>query len=149
MILILKKRGDNKVSVVSEEVTRDEWIEWACGVWTGIRESDTLNVRGTKGKDDVKHVCPMNLEVIDRCIRMYSNPGETVFSPFMGIGSEGVSALNRNRKFVGVELKKDYFNSSKLNLDQILKVRDNKGSKDKIKEIKHRDVQTVSIKDFL
>jgi len=123
MILILKKPGEPKVKVNSKEVTRDEWIEWACGVWTDIRESDTLNIRGTKSEDDVKHVCPLNLTVINRCIRMYSNPNEVVLSPFMGIGSEGVVALNLYRKFVGIELKREYFEEAKRNLDAILKIR--------------------------
>lgn len=148
IILILKKPGQSDVKVLSKEVTRDEWIEWASGVWTGIRESDTLNIRGTKSKEDVKHVCPMNLEVIDRCIRMYSNPGEMVLSPFMGIGSEGVGALSKNRKFTGIELKKEYFQKSHDNLEQILKVRGG-GKKEKIKLIKKRDIKTVSIKDFI
>lgn len=148
MILILKKPGNADAKVTGKEVTRDEWIEWACGVWTGIRESDTLNVRGTKSKEDVKHVCPMNLEVIDRCVRMYSNKGERVLSPFMGIGSEGVGALCKERKFTGIELKAEYFKKAHDNLEQILKVRGN-GEKEKIKLLRKRDIKTVSIKDFI
>jgi len=123
MILIMKKPGESETKVVSKEVTRDEWIDWACGIWTDIPESNTLNVHGTKSDDDVKHICPLNLDVIERCIRMYTNPGETVLSPFMGIGSEGVMSLNLWRKFIGIELKKEYFEISNNNLDAILKVR--------------------------
>ena len=116
-ILIFKKPGDSPVKVNdSSGPTRDEWIEWATGVWTGIRESNTLNVRGSKGEDDVKHICPMNLEVIRRCIRMYSAPDEVVLDPFMGIGSTGVVALQLERKFTGIELKSEYFNTSIDNL---------------------------------
>lgn len=122
-ILILKKPGEADVKVNNNEVSRDEWIQWACGVWTGIRESNTLNVRGTKQEDDVKHVCPMNLEVINRCVRMYSMPGETVLSPFAGIGSEGYESLKLGRKFVGIELKREYFEKAVDNLNSVLEIK--------------------------
>ena len=131
MILVFKKKGesdeilDNPTHETKEErnkpinefdVSGDEWIEWACGVWTGIRESDTLNVRGTKQDDDVKHVCPLNLEVIRRCVRMYSKKGWTILDPFNGIGSSGVVSLQLKRKYIGIELKHEYFEESGYNL---------------------------------
>lgn len=118
-ILIFKKKGQ-AVTILDDSTgpTRNEWIDWATGIWTGINESDTLNVRGTKGDDDVKHICPMNLQVIRRCIRMYSGPGETVLDPFMGIGSSGVEALKLKRKFIGIELKGEYFDESVKNLKE-------------------------------
>jgi len=116
-ILTFKKAGDADVKVNdSSGPCRDEWIEWATGVWTGIRESDTLNVRGTKSDDDVKHICPMNLQVIARCIRMYSAPNETVLDPFMGLGSTGLIALEKGRHFIGIELKQEYFEAALENL---------------------------------
>lgn len=117
-ILIFKKPGeaDAKVSDVSGP-TRNEWITWACGVWTDIKESDTLNVRGTKSEDDVKHICPMNLTVIRRCVRMYSAPREVVFDPFSGIGSTGTEALKLDRAFIGCELKGEYYNAGIVNLN--------------------------------
>jgi DNA modification methylase len=115
-ILILKKPGQAETRV-KNDITRDEWINWAQGVWSDINESDTLNVRGTKGDDD-KHVCPMNLTVIRRCTRMYSNKGEVVLSPFMGIGSEGVIAAELGRRFVGLELKPEYFDVATRNIDE-------------------------------
>jgi hypothetical protein len=115
-ILILKKPGQAAVKV-KNDITRDEWINWAQGVWTDIQESDTLNVRGTKGDDD-KHVCPLNLTVIRRCMRMYSNKGELVLSPFLGIGSEGVVAAELGRKFVGIELKDSYFDVACRNIEE-------------------------------
>jgi DNA modification methylase len=72
----------------------------------------------SRGEDDEKHVCPLQLEFIERCVRLWSNPGETVFSPFMGIGSEGVTALKMGRSFVGVELKESYFDIAVRNLAQ-------------------------------
>ena len=117
-ILIFKKPGDatEKVNDGSGP-TRDEWINWATGVWADIKDTDTLNVRGSKGEDDVKHICPMNLQVIRRCIRMYSKPGDLVLDPFNGIGSTGVIALERGRKYIGFELKQEYFNTAISNLE--------------------------------
>lgn len=123
-ILILKKPGEADVKLNNDEVSREEWIQWAAGVWMDIRESNTLNIKGTKGTDDVKHVCPMNLTQIERCVRMYSAPGETVFSPFAGIGSEGFESLKRDRKFVGIELKREYFERAAQNLDLAIKQRE-------------------------
>jgi DNA modification methylase/superfamily II DNA or RNA helicase len=118
-ILIFKKPGDalNKVND-SSGPSRDEWINWATGVWADIKDTDTMNVRGTKGEDDVKHICPMNLQVIRRCIRMYSAPGELVLDPFNGIGSTGVIALEKGRKYIGVELKEEYFDAAVANLEE-------------------------------
>lgn len=114
-ILILKKPGQAAVRV-KNDITRPEWINWAQGVWSDIHEGDTLNVRGTKGDDD-KHVCPMNLEAIRRCVRLYSNRDEIVISPFMGIGSEGVVSAELGRRFVGVELKDSYFDVAHRYID--------------------------------
>ena len=107
-ILIFQKDGENKVPVIPD-VTNEEWILWAHPVWYDIRESDTLNVAVARSEEDERHMCPLQLPVIERCVRLYSNPGETVFSPFAGIGSEGYEALRRGRKFLGIELKREYF----------------------------------------
>lgn len=117
-ILIFKKPGDAPARVNDNSgPSRDEWINWATGVWADIKDTDTLNVRGTKGEDDVKHICPMNLQVIRRCIRMYSAPGEVVLDPFNGIGSSGVIALEKGRKYIGFELKQEYFDTAINNLE--------------------------------
>ncbi len=109
--------GDNAVAIDSElQVSRNEWIDWAESCWSDIRETDTLNVRGTKGESDVKHICPLQLPVIDRLVRLYSNPGEIVFSPFTGIGSEGYAAILRGRRFYGCELKPEYHAEACRNL---------------------------------
>lgn len=90
-------------------VTTDEWIRDAHGVWTDIRETDVLEGWAEGREDgDEKHVCPLQLEVIRRCIRLYSNPGETVLDPFMGIGSTAAVAIEQGREALGFELKESY-----------------------------------------
>ena len=109
--------GDNKVAVDSKgEVSRNEWIDWAECTWGDIKETDTLNVRSAKSEEDTKHICPLQLGVIDRLVRLYSNPGELVFSPFAGIGSEGYISLQRGRRFYGCEIKPEYHAQAMKNL---------------------------------
>jgi DNA modification methylase len=111
-ILIFKKRGDNAVPVTpveSGELDNETWIEWANGIWTGIAETDTLQYYHARGADDEKHVCPLQLPTIERCVKLYSNPGETVLSPFAGIGSELYQAVRFGRRAIGIELKREYF----------------------------------------
>lgn len=110
--------GENSIAVDSEgEVSRNDWISWAESAWFDIRETDTLNVEGSKGEDDTRHICPLQLGVIDRCVRLYTNPDELVFSPFAGIGSEGYIAVKRGRRFYGCELKPEYIAAAKRNLE--------------------------------
>lgn len=90
-------------------VTTDEWIAWASGVWGDIRETDTLTGwRGARESEQEKHVCPLQLTPIRRCVRLYSNPGALVLDPFMGIGSTGYVAIEQGRRTVGFELKESY-----------------------------------------
>jgi DNA modification methylase len=121
-IIIFRKPGENAIPV-HPDMTNEEWIQWAHPVWYGIRESDTLNVAEGRDKDDERHVCPLQLGTIERCIRLWSNPGETILSPFAGIGSEGYEALRHGRKFIGIELKPSYFQAAHKNLERILKKR--------------------------
>lgn len=108
-LLKFTKPGENSAAVNSKgEVSRNDWIEWAECCWTGIKETDTLNVSEGRGEDDTKHICPLQLGVIERIVRLFSNPGEVVFSPFTGIGSEGYIALKLGRRFYGCELKDEY-----------------------------------------
>lgn len=116
-IIKFRAPGENETPVVGDgQVSRNEWIAWAESAWTDIRETNTLNVRGTKGDDDTKHICPLQLDVIERCVRLYSNPGELVFSPFTGIGSEGYQSLRLGRRFYGCEIKPEYIEAAKRNL---------------------------------
>lgn len=91
-------------------------LEWARPIWYGIKESDTLQVAAARGRDDDRHICPLQLGTIERCVRLWSNPGELVCSPFAGIGSEGYEALRHGRRFIGCELKKEYFDVACRNL---------------------------------
>jgi len=116
-LLIFKKPGDNAVPIRGD-VTNDEWIDWAQPVWWNIRETRTLNVRVARDSADERHICPLQLDFIERCVRLWSNPGETVLSPFAGIGSEGYIALMHGRKFTGIELKPSYWSIAAGNLRQ-------------------------------
>jgi DNA modification methylase len=111
-LLIFRKPGDTAVPVVAEDVSNQEWITWAHHVWYDIRATDVLNAALGKEHDDERHICPLQLGLIERCVRLWSNRGETVFSPFAGIGSEGWEALEHGRQFYGVELKRSYFETA-------------------------------------
>lgn len=109
--------GDNAVPVDGDgEISRNDWIKYAEPAWFDINETDTLNVRGTKGDDDTKHICPLQLQVIRRCVKLFSSTGEIVFSPFAGIGSEGHEAILAGRRFYGCEIKPEYVEAAKRNL---------------------------------
>ncbi len=124
-LLKFRVPGENAVAVdAPSQVSRNNWIEWAECCWGDIRETDTLNVREGRGEDDTKHICPLQLQVIDRLVRLYTNPGEVVFSPFAGIGSEGYVALKLGRRFYGVELKDEYYRAALANLDRAVSIRD-------------------------
>jgi DNA modification methylase len=111
-ILLFKKDGENQVPILpvkNGEIDNETWIKWANGVWDGISESDTLQFTKARGEDDEKHICPLQLGTIERCIKLYSNPKETILTPFLGIGSEAYMALKLGRKAIGIELKPEYF----------------------------------------
>lgn len=115
--------GENTTPIDSEgQVSRNDWIAWAECCWSDIRETDTLNVKEGRGDDDTKHICPLQLGVIRRLVKLYSNPGETVFSPFAGIGSEGFEAVKCGRKFYGCEIKQEYFDAACRNLERAEKI---------------------------
>lgn len=107
-ILLFRHPGENP-NPVKTDVTNEEWIQWARPIWYGIRESDTLNAAAARGEKDEKHICPLQLGTIERCVRLWSNPGDTVLSPFAGIGSELYVALKHGRRAVGIELKPEYW----------------------------------------
>lgn len=92
------------------------WQRYASPVWFDIRRTDVLNARTARDSDDERHLCPLQLGTIHRAVRLWSNPGETVFSPFMGIGSEGYESIKLDRRFIGVELKESYYKQAVSNL---------------------------------
>lgn len=114
-LLLFKAPGENVVPVETD-VTNEEWIVFASPVWYDIEEGDTLNARAARSEKDERHICPLQLGLIERAVRLWSNKGETVLSPFAGIGSEGFKALEWDRKFVGIELKPEYFAEACKNL---------------------------------
>jgi DNA modification methylase len=121
-VLFFKAPGENDVPVTPVEngdMNNETWIDWAGGIWTGIQESDTLQYQAGRAADDEKHICPLQLGTIERCIKLYSNPGETVLTPFLGIGSEAYAALKYGRKAIGIELKPSYFQLAVRNLRDI------------------------------
>lgn len=114
-VLVFRKDGENIVPILPD-ISNEDWIEWARPVWYGIRESDTLNVAEARDDRDERHICPLQLGTIERCIRLWSNPGELVLSPFAGIGSEGYEAIRLGRRYYGIELKPSYARTAVKNL---------------------------------
>ncbi len=143
-ILIFHKLGENPEPIraglghgknTNDEgwISNVEWVEWASPVWYrktpnypgGISETDVLNVNtGGRAEEDEKHLCPLQMGVIERCIKLWSNPGDIVYSPFAGIGSELYEALRLNRKAVGGELKESYFNVAVRNCKSVVAEKD-------------------------
>lgn len=117
-LLIFRKPGENAVPI-KNDVSNEEWIEWARPVWLGIKETNTLNARAGRDEKDERHICPLQLDFIERCMRLWSNPGEMVLSPFAGIGSEGYMAVKHGRRFTGVELKPSYWRTACQNLEDL------------------------------
>jgi len=102
--------------------TQEEWIKWAHGCWTDILEIDTLEgYRCAKESQEEKHVCPLQLEVIRRCLKLYTKPGDMVLDPFMGIGSTAYVAIELGRNCIGFELKESYHRMSLANVNKALK----------------------------
>lgn len=141
-LLLFRAPGDNAVPVKTD-VSNEEWIAWARPIWPGtsdveaaehmealglaaprpawygIRETNTLNVRIAREDADERHICPLQLDLVERCVRLWSNRGELVLSPFAGIGSEGYVSLQQRRRFVGCELKPSYWRTAVTNLRSV------------------------------
>jgi DNA modification methylase len=117
-LVTMRKSGDNpeRVTHTNESFPVQKWQQYASPVWTDINPSDTLQYRSARENEDERHICPLQLQVIHRALELWTNPGDTVLSPFAGIGSEGYVALQNDRRFVGAELKRSYFEQAKLNL---------------------------------
>lgn len=117
-LVTMRKPGDNpeRVSHTAEDFPVQLWQQYASPVWMDINPSETLQYRSAREHNDERHICPLQLDVIRRGVKLWSNPGDLVLSPFMGIGSEGYVALEMGRRFVGVELKGSYFEQACRNL---------------------------------
>ena len=117
-LLVFRAPGENQVPVTKDPAKYpvDWWQEVASPVWMTVDQGRVLNKDGARDHQDERHICPLQLDVIERAIELWTNEGEIVYSPFAGIGSEGVGALELNRKFIGSELKDSYFNQAVQNL---------------------------------
>lgn len=140
-LIYFRKDGENDLPIRAGKspkynagagwITESEWIEWAAPVWYrqtknypgGIRETDVLNVKCAREDKDERHLCPLQLGVIERAVKLWSAPGDTVLSPFLGIGSEGYMSVKLGRKFIGFELKQSYFDVACRNLQDAVRIR--------------------------
>jgi DNA modification methylase len=119
-LVIMRKPGINPKPIghTAEEFPVDLWQRYASPVWFDINQSRTLNFRAAREDNDVKHMCPLQLDVIERALELWSAPDDLVFSPFTGIGSEGYCALKSGRRFIGSELKPIYYEQALHNLNE-------------------------------
>lgn len=117
-ILVFRKPGENAVPIRSDEVSNDDWIEWARPIWYGIRESATLNAAEAREQADERHIAALQLETVRRCILLWSNAGDIVLDPFTGIGTTGYVAVQNGRRFIGCELKRSYYEAACRNIDR-------------------------------
>lgn len=116
-VLVFRKDGERVDPVTNTDLPVDLWQKYASPVWMDINQSDTLQgFQKARDERDEKHICPLQLPVIERLIHLYTNKGDTVLTPFMGIGSEVYQAVKMERKGIGFELKKSYFNQAKKNV---------------------------------
>jgi DNA modification methylase len=117
-LLVFRKRGENPKPIIhsTDDFPLDEWQRIASPVWMGIDQGNVLNGREASEHADERHICPLALDIINNALKMWSAPGDTVFSPFTGIGSEGYCSLRMGRKFIGSELKESYFKTACENL---------------------------------
>ena len=116
-IITMRKPGDNPepITHTNESFPVDKWQDYASPVWMDIRQSNTLNRASAREERDEKHICPLQLDVIERCIDLWTSEGDVVFTPFLGIGSEIYQSLKMHRKGVGIELKSSYFKQAVKN----------------------------------
>lgn len=117
-LLVFVKPGDNDnpVQHTNESFPVEQWQKWASPVWMDINQTNVLNGRHARDEKDERHICPLQLDVIYRCLVMWSNAGDVVFSPFAGIGSEGYESVKHGRRFIGTELKQSYWKQACDNL---------------------------------
>ena len=139
-IVTMRKPGENpeRVSHTHETFPVDVWQNYASPVWMDIRQSDTLQKKSSREDKDERHICPLQLEVIQRCIELWTNPNDIVLDPFAGIGSVPYTAVKMGRRGSGVELKESYYNQAVNNLEIAVKG-----------DVMKCPVGQMSIEDFL
>jgi len=124
-LVTMRKPGENAehISHTHETFPVDKWQRYASPVWMDINPTRTLQFKTARESDDERHICPLQLDVIERAMELWSNPGDVVFSPFTGIGSEGYVSIEMGRKFIGAELKRSYWELAKRNLSQAREIK--------------------------
>lgn len=115
-LMVFRKDGEHKHPVQKNDIPVDLWQQYASPTWLDIDYSNTLNGRDGRGEKDEKHICPLQLDTIERAIHLWTNEGDTVLTPFMGIGSEVFQAIKMGRKAIGIELKDSYFEEAVKNV---------------------------------
>ena len=122
-LIIFRKwseEGDQEpVTHTKEDFPLPMWQKYASPVWFDIRQTNVLNIQAARENSDEKHICPLQLDVIERAVQLWTNLGDVVFTPFMGIGSEPYQAIKMGRRAVGIELKESYFNQSVENIKSV------------------------------
>lgn len=141
-IVTMRKPGENpeRISHTHDTFPVDVWQNYASPVWMDIKQSNTLQKKSARTEKDERHICPLQLDVIQRCIELWTNENDIVLDPFAGIGSSPYVALTLNRRGIGFELKQSYFEQMKNNLEIIAHENDNMGG---------YPVGQMSIFDFL
>lgn len=116
-IITFRKDGENseRIEHTNESFPVSKWQNYASPVWMDINQSNTLQKESAREQKDEKHICPLQLDVIERCIELWTNPDDIVFTPFAGIGSEVYQALKMGRRGLGIELKESYYNQAVAN----------------------------------
>lgn len=139
-IVTVRKPGENpeRISHTHESFPVDVWQNYASPVWMDIRQSDTLQKKSARDDKDERHICPLQLEVIQRCIELWTNPNDIVLDPFAGIGSVPYTAVKMGRRGIGVELKESYYKQAVNNLEIAVKG-----------DVMECPVGQMSIEDFL
>lgn len=122
-LITMRKSGENPepITHTNETFPVAIWQKYASPIWTDINPSDTLQYKSARENEDEKHICPLQLKVIERGINLWTNPNDIVLTPFMGIGSECYKALEMGRRTVGIELKESYYNQAVKNIQTIVK----------------------------
>ena len=160
-VVTMRKPGENAqpISHTHETFPVDVWQKYASPVWMDIKQSNTLNRKGAREEQDEKHICPLQLDLIERCIKLWTNPGDIVLDPFAGIGSVPYEAVLLHRRGIGVELKSSYYEQAKINLQEADRMRDAVMDYDKVldieptivekpKDVKNQDIMENQITMF-
>jgi DNA modification methylase len=122
-VVTMRKPGEiqERVTHHGDDLPVMMWQKYASPIWDDINQGRTLNKMPARDDKDLKHMCPLQLDVIERCIHLWTNPGDIIFSPFTGIGSEGYCSVKMGRKFIGTELKPSYYELAVQNIGDAMK----------------------------